>query len=143
MVATCTAPSDDGAPNPPPGDNGDDDGRSNSGSPPTRRIDVVRAPSTSTDSPRTYTASVERHLPSIGQIQTFSVEPDGNFTGTLLLNGTTGREKWESLGLFVKYGMISEEKFYEKAKDFALLGNTKDEYATLEEYKEKGNLPSK
>lgn len=45
-----------------------------------------------------YTASVERQLPSIGQIQTFSVEPNGNFTGTLLLNGTTGREKWESLG---------------------------------------------
>ena len=33
--------------------------------------------------------------------------------------------------------MISEEKFYEKAKDFALLTNTKKEYFTLEEYKEK------
>lgn len=46
-------------------------------------------------------------------------------------------EKWTDIGLFVKYGMISEEKFYEKAKDFTLLKNTKDEHFTLEEYKEK------
>ncbi len=46
-------------------------------------------------------------------------------------------EKWNDIGLFVKYGMISEEKFYEKGKDFALFRNTKDEYATIEEYKEK------
>lgn len=46
-------------------------------------------------------------------------------------------EKWSDIGLFVKYGMISEEKFYEKGKDFALLTNTKKEHFTLEEYKEK------
>lgn len=46
-------------------------------------------------------------------------------------------EKWQDIGLFVKYGMISEEKFYDKAKDFALLTNTKNQHATLEEYKEK------
>ncbi len=46
-------------------------------------------------------------------------------------------EKWTDIGLFVKYGMISEEKFYEKAKDFTLLTNVKKESFTLEEYKEK------
>lgn len=46
-------------------------------------------------------------------------------------------EKWADIGLFVKYGMISEEKFYDRAKDFALLGNTKNEYFTLNEYKDK------
>ncbi len=46
-------------------------------------------------------------------------------------------EKWSDIGLFVKYGMISEEKFYDKAKDFALLTNTKEEFYTLDEYKEK------
>jgi len=46
-------------------------------------------------------------------------------------------EKWKDIGLFVKYGMISEEKFYDKAKDFALVGNTKNELFTLNEYKEK------
>ncbi len=46
-------------------------------------------------------------------------------------------EKWSDIGLFVKYGMISEEKFYDRAKDFALLTNTKNEHYTLEEYKDK------
>lgn len=46
-------------------------------------------------------------------------------------------EKWNDIGLFVKYGMISEEKFYEKGKDFVLVSNTAGEYFTLEEYKEK------
>ncbi|MCJ0741545.1 molecular chaperone HtpG [Pedobacter montanisoli] len=46
-------------------------------------------------------------------------------------------EKWSDIGLFVKYGMITEEKFYEKAKDFALLTNTQNEHFTLEDYKAK------
>ena len=45
--------------------------------------------------------------------------------------------KWNDIGLFVKFGAISDEKFYEKAKDFLLLTNTKNEYYTLEEYKVK------
>lgn len=46
-------------------------------------------------------------------------------------------EKWKDIGLFVKYGMITDEKFYEKGRDFALLSNVKSEYFTLEEYREK------
>jgi molecular chaperone HtpG len=46
-------------------------------------------------------------------------------------------EKWEDIGVFVKYGMISEDKFYDKAKDFVLLTNTAKENFTLDEYKEK------
>jgi molecular chaperone HtpG len=46
-------------------------------------------------------------------------------------------DKWNDIGLFVKYGMISEEKFAEKAKEFALLTNTANEHFTLDEYKEK------
>lgn len=46
-------------------------------------------------------------------------------------------EKWSDIGLFVKYGMISEDKFYEKGKEFTLLKNTKNEYYTLDEYREK------
>ncbi|MES2873847.1 MAG: molecular chaperone HtpG [Bacteroidota bacterium] len=46
-------------------------------------------------------------------------------------------EKWSDIGLFVKYGMISEEKFYEKGKDFVILGNTNKEFSTIDEYKEK------
>lgn len=42
--------------------------------------------------------------------------------------------KWPDLGVFVKYGMITEEKFYEKAVKFALLKNTDGKYATIQEY---------
>ncbi|NLA48771.1 MAG: molecular chaperone HtpG, partial [Bacteroidales bacterium] len=42
--------------------------------------------------------------------------------------------KWDSLKLFINYGMITEEKFYEKAAKFALLKNTDDKYFTFEEY---------
>ncbi len=50
---------------------------------------------------------------------------------------TSYESKWSDIGMFVKYGMISEEKFYDKAKDFALLTNTKKECYTLAEYREK------
>ena len=43
-------------------------------------------------------------------------------------------KKWDDLKLFIEYGMISEEKFYEKASKFALLKNTEDKYFTFEEY---------
>src|SRR5882757_11503072 len=44
-------------------------------------------------------------------------------------------KKWDDIGIFVKYGIISDEKFYDKAKDFVLLKNTEKKYFTLEEYK--------
>jgi molecular chaperone HtpG len=46
-------------------------------------------------------------------------------------------EKWEHISLFVKFGMITEEKFYEKAAKFALLENIDNERFTIEEYREK------
>jgi len=46
-------------------------------------------------------------------------------------------EKWNDIGLFVKYGAISDEKFYDKAKDFLLLTNTNNEHYTIEEYNAK------
>ncbi|MFA6334868.1 MAG: molecular chaperone HtpG [Bacteroidales bacterium] len=44
-------------------------------------------------------------------------------------------EKWDNLKLFIEYGMLSEEKFYERAEKFALLKNTDDKYFSYEEYK--------
>lgn len=46
-------------------------------------------------------------------------------------------EKWSDLSVFVKYGMVSDEKFYERATKFVLLKNTAGESFTLEEYREK------
>jgi molecular chaperone HtpG len=44
-------------------------------------------------------------------------------------------EKWDSLKLFVQYGMLSEEKFYDRAAKFTLLKNSDNKYFTLDEYK--------
>jgi molecular chaperone HtpG len=46
-------------------------------------------------------------------------------------------EKWSDLGVFVKYGMISDEKFDERARQFILLKNVDDSCFTLEEYRDK------
>jgi len=54
-------------------------------------------------------------------------------------------KKWDDLKLFITYGMISEEKFFERAEKFALLKNADGKYFTFEEYKEliKGNQTDK
>jgi len=44
-------------------------------------------------------------------------------------------EKWDNLKVFIQYGMLSDEKFYERAEKFALLKNVDDKYFTFEEYK--------
>ncbi len=44
-------------------------------------------------------------------------------------------EKWNDIKLFIEYGMLSEEKFYERAAKFALLQNTDGKFFTFEEYK--------
>lgn len=45
--------------------------------------------------------------------------------------------KWDDLQIFVQYGILSEEKFAEKAKEFNLVKSTNNEYFTIEEYQEK------
>jgi molecular chaperone HtpG len=44
-------------------------------------------------------------------------------------------KKWDHLKLFIEYGMLTDEKFYEKAEKFILLKNTDGKYFTLDEYK--------
>lgn len=46
-------------------------------------------------------------------------------------------QKWRDLGVFVKYGMVSDQKFQERAMNFALVENTGGEFFLLPDYKEK------
>ena len=46
-------------------------------------------------------------------------------------------KKWDDINVFIQYGVLTDEKFNDKAKAFSLFKNTKDEYFTFEEYKEK------
>ena len=45
--------------------------------------------------------------------------------------------KWDDLQIFVQYGILSEDKFADKAKEFNLVKSTNNEYFTIEEYQEK------
>ena len=49
-------------------------------------------------------------------------------------NRTDFESKWDDIGIFIKYGMLSEEKFYDRANGFCLLKNTDNNYFTPEEY---------
>lgn len=46
-------------------------------------------------------------------------------------------DKWNDIGLFIKYGMLSDDKFAEKANEFCVVKNTDGEYFTMKEYYEK------
>lgn len=48
---------------------------------------------------------------------------------------TEFEKKWNDIEVFIKYGMLTDEKFYESAKKFFLLRDVNDKYYTLEEYK--------
>ena len=54
-------------------------------------------------------------------------------------------DKWDDLKIFIEYGMLSDEKFYERAQKFVLLKDTEDKYYTLDEYKKliEGNQTDK
>jgi molecular chaperone HtpG len=47
------------------------------------------------------------------------------------------QDKWNDIKVVIEYGMLSEDKFFEKAKDFALYPTTSGDYLTFEEFKEK------
>ena len=44
-------------------------------------------------------------------------------------------KKWDDIKIFIEYGMLSDEKFYERAEKFALFKNCDDKYFTFDEYK--------
>lgn len=75
---------------------------------------------------------------NVKKINTYITKKVADKLADLFKNDRAGfEEKWPDIGLFVKYGMVSEDKFYDKAKDFALLTNTEKKNFTLTEYKEK------
>ncbi len=75
---------------------------------------------------------------SVKKINTHITKKVADKLGELFKKDRTSyEEKWDDIGIFVKYGIISEEKFEEKAKSFALLKNTDSKYFTFDEYREK------
>ena len=52
-------------------------------------------------------------------------------------------DKWDDVKVFIEYGMLTEEKFFDKANDFALYKNTDNKYYTFSEFLEKVKEPQK
>ncbi|WP_045688359.1 molecular chaperone HtpG [Hymenobacter sp. AT01-02] len=74
---------------------------------------------------------------AVKKINTYITKKVADKLAELYRKDRTGfEEKWSDIGLFVKYGMLSDEKFYEKAKDFALVQNVAGKFFTLSEYQE-------
>ena len=75
---------------------------------------------------------------NVKKINSYITKKVADKLAELFKNDREGYEqKWGDIGLFVKYGMVTDDKFYEKATKFALLENTKNEFYTLDEYKDK------
>jgi molecular chaperone HtpG len=51
-------------------------------------------------------------------------------------NRSDFESKWDDIQLFIQYGMLSDDKFFERAEKFALLKNVEGKYFTIDEYKE-------
>lgn len=91
----------------------------------------------SPDIPLNVSRSYLQSDSSVKKINNHITKKVADKLGELFKNDRTSYEsKWDDIGIFVKYGMLSEEKFYEKAKDFALLKNLDEKFFTLDEYKE-------
>ncbi|MGI4743724.1 MAG: molecular chaperone HtpG [Janthinobacterium lividum] len=74
---------------------------------------------------------------AVRKINTYITRKVADKLGELFRKDREGYEtKWSDIGVFVKYGMLSDEKFYERAKDFVLLKSVGGKLSTLTEYTE-------
>ncbi|HXH20041.1 MAG TPA: molecular chaperone HtpG [Chitinophagales bacterium] len=92
----------------------------------------------SPDIPLNVSRSYLQSDPNVKKISSYITKKVGEKLSELFReNRREFEEKWEHISVFVKYGMISDEKFFEKAKEFCLLQNTEKQFFTIDEYKDK------
>lgn len=91
----------------------------------------------SPDIPLNVSRSYLQGDPNVKKINSHITKKVADKLDELFRNERTAfEEKWESLGLFVKYGMMTDDKFLEKANKFHIVKETgADKYYTIEEYK--------
>ncbi len=74
---------------------------------------------------------------NVRKINTYITKKVADKLGQLFRDDRAGFEqKWPDIGLFIKYGMLADDKFYDRAKDFVLLENTGGRFFTFEEYRQ-------
>jgi molecular chaperone HtpG len=100
-------------------------------------LTMLRGVIDSPDIPLNVSRSYLQSDGNVKKINTYITKKVADKLGDLFKKDRAGYEKkWNDIGLFVKYGMISEEKFYEKALDYTLVQDIDDKFYTLKEYEE-------
>lgn len=95
----------------------------------------------SPDIPLNVSRSSLQSDPNVKKISTYIVKKVSERLQEIFKeNRVEFEEKWDEISIFVKYGMLSDEKFAEKAEKFLLLKDTDKKTFTIEEYKEKTNI---
>lgn len=91
----------------------------------------------SPDIPLNVSRSYLQSDPYVKKINNYITKKVGEKLESLFKKDRAEFEKqWENISVIVKYGMLTDEKFFEKAEKFCLLQNTENKYFTFEEYKE-------
>lgn len=91
----------------------------------------------SPDIPLNVSRSYLQNDPNVKKISNHIMKKVADKLEELFKNNREDFEKkWDDIKIFIQYGMISDDKFYERTQKFALLKNTEGKYFTLEEYNE-------
>ncbi|MBK5202389.1 MAG: molecular chaperone HtpG [Prolixibacteraceae bacterium] len=89
----------------------------------------------SPDIPLNVSRSYLQGDPNVKKISSHITKKVGDRLSELFKSNRPDFEKkWDDLKIFIEYGILSEEKFAEKAKDYYLFKNTEDKYFTADEY---------
>ncbi len=90
----------------------------------------------SPDIPLNVSSSFLQSDPEVKKINSYITRKVADKLSQLFKKDREGYEqKWENINVFIKYGMLTDDKFYEKATDFCLFQDTNDKYYTIEELK--------
>lgn len=91
----------------------------------------------SPDIPLNVSRSYLQSDPNVKKINSYITRKVADKLSELFKNDREAyQQKWDDIHVFVKYGMLTDEKFYDKVTEFNLLKSTDGSYRTIEEYKE-------
>lgn len=100
-------------------------------------LSMLKGAIDSSDIPLNVSRSALQGDPNIKKISNYIIKKVAESLKKLFNTERARFEKsWEDIGLFVKYGVISDDKFDEIMRDFLLFKNTSGNFVTLKEYKE-------
>jgi molecular chaperone HtpG len=95
---------------------------------------VIDSPDIPLNVSRSYLQSDQ----NVKKISSYIVKKVGDKLAELFKdNREEFEQKWSDVGFFIKFGMLTDDKFADKAKEFSLVKNTEDKFFTLDEYRDK------